>query len=251
MTVNDPYASVAETYDLMVDWPARLTRERPFFTQLIAERPTGRVLDVGCGTGHHTRLFAELGAAAVGIDPSIPMIERARALHPGANPSFLPGAFADIPTIPGAFELVAILGNTLAYVADQTELSQTLTAARERLAAGGRLVVQVVNYDSLRAQGARLLPLIARTTETREYLFIREYRMVDGMAEFMLLTLTREDNAWTQRIEHSRHFPITESQMRAALGEAGFASAVFYGDYQRTPYAAASSPNLVVVAEIG
>ncbi len=39
---------------------------------------TGRVLDVGCGTGEHALLAASQGAQATGIDVSPPAIERAR-----------------------------------------------------------------------------------------------------------------------------------------------------------------------------
>jgi cyclopropane fatty-acyl-phospholipid synthase-like methyltransferase len=40
---------------------------------------TGRVLDVGCGTGEHALLAASQGAAATGVDLSPTAIERARA----------------------------------------------------------------------------------------------------------------------------------------------------------------------------
>ncbi|MEV0224384.1 class I SAM-dependent methyltransferase [Streptomyces sp. NPDC050704] len=41
--------------------------------------PTDRVLDIGCGNGHTTRLAAGRAAYALGIDLSAPMLERARA----------------------------------------------------------------------------------------------------------------------------------------------------------------------------
>jgi SAM-dependent methyltransferase len=40
---------------------------------------TGRVLDVGCGTGEHALLAASLGLSATGIDTSPVAVERARA----------------------------------------------------------------------------------------------------------------------------------------------------------------------------
>jgi trans-aconitate methyltransferase len=44
-----------------------------------------RILDVGCGTGHLTKLIVEAGAEVVGIDSSPEMIEAARAACPDIN----------------------------------------------------------------------------------------------------------------------------------------------------------------------
>ncbi|GAA4615258.1 class I SAM-dependent methyltransferase [Saccharopolyspora hordei] len=40
---------------------------------------SGRVLDPGCGTGEHTILLAELGYDVLGVDFSVPAVERAQA----------------------------------------------------------------------------------------------------------------------------------------------------------------------------
>jgi SAM-dependent methyltransferase len=45
----------------------------------VAGEFTGRVLDVGCGTGEHALLAASLGLSATGVDTSPVAIERARA----------------------------------------------------------------------------------------------------------------------------------------------------------------------------
>lgn len=247
----DPYASVADIYDLMIDWPARLARERSFFVRLFTRRPVHRALDVGCGTGHHARLFAELDAQTLGIDPSGPMIERARALTGGENPRFDAGGLADIPALPGTFDLIAVLGNTLSYVADAADLLRTVTSIREKLNVGGRFVAQVVNYDGLAADGERRLPMMHRMAGDREYLFLREYRMLNASADFTLITLMREDETWTQLVERSRHWPITGERMARALREAGFAAREFHGDFLGTPWDPAHSPALVITAQIG
>ena len=44
------------------------------------EHPTGRVLDIGCGEGRHTFLFAENGYAAVGLDYQPLAVARAREI---------------------------------------------------------------------------------------------------------------------------------------------------------------------------
>lgn len=248
--MTDPYASIAAHYDIMIDWPARLARERSFFERLFRTRPVRHVLDIGCGTGHHSRLFATLDATVIGLDPSRPMLERARALTSGDNPRFIEGGFAEIPTLPGVFDFIAVLGNTLAYVADYAELVEVLRHMRAALAPDGRLCLQTINYDSLLTAGDRWLPLINRQVDGQEYLFLREYRRAGRHVEFTLISLHHAEG-WQQTVERSRHYPITGQRLRRALRQAGFAQVTCYGDYRSTPYVPAESPSLVVLAQGG
>lgn len=246
----DPFASVAENYDVMIDWPARLAHERPFFEMLFKERPVQRVLDVGCGTGHHTRLFAELGAEAYGLDPSHAMLERARALTPGDNPRFLEGGFAEIPSLAEKFDLIVVLGNTLAYAKNLADLTNILRMMRAALAPGGRVCVQVVNYDSVLLAGSRWLPLIHRQADGREYLFLREHRKMGQKVEFTITTLLR-DGVWTRGTERSLQFPITGALLYRALLRIGYTKIQLFGSYQQAVYDPTNSPALLALAENG
>jgi SAM-dependent methyltransferase len=60
--------------------PWDIGRPQPAFVRLAeAGSLTGRVLDVGCGTGEHALLAASRGADAVGVDVAPTAIEQARA----------------------------------------------------------------------------------------------------------------------------------------------------------------------------
>ena len=50
--------------------------------ELLSPREGERILDLGCGTGHLTSQIAAIGAAVIGLDKSLAMIERARTLYP-------------------------------------------------------------------------------------------------------------------------------------------------------------------------
>jgi len=246
--MTDPYASVAEHYDIMIDWPARLARERPFFESLFSERGIKRVLDVGCGTGHHARLFAELGAAVVGLDPSGPMIERARALTVGDNPRFVQGGFLEIPSLREQFDFIAVLGNTLAHVKTAAGLAMALTNICVALAPGSLLCVQLINYDSLLSEGSRWLPVINRRVGEREFLFLREHRYADREAEFTIITLIRDAGKWTQQIERDIHLPLTSAVLRPALECSCFTPITLYGSYAGDPFDPPTSPSFIVLA---
>jgi SAM-dependent methyltransferase len=68
-----------------------------------------RVLDLGCGTGSLARGFAPLVREALAIDPSIEMLEAARALAgEAANIRFVAGSSYDLGAELGEFRLVTM-----------------------------------------------------------------------------------------------------------------------------------------------
>ncbi len=74
-----------------------------------------RVLDIGCGEGRHTILFAAAGYEAIGVDNQPRAIERARrfAAESGPPPARLRFALADVfhlPFPPGSFDVVLDYG---------------------------------------------------------------------------------------------------------------------------------------------
>ena len=98
------------------------------------------ILEVGCGTGHFTRWFAEQGFEAVGADISMPMLKE--AIERGSGCYVLADAAA-LPFAAGAFDLVAFV-TAVEFIPDVE------TALREaaRLARRG-LVLGVLNAASL------------------------------------------------------------------------------------------------------
>ena len=65
------------------------------FSKLIKGK---KVLDLGCGPGHDSYLFSELGFDVVGLDFSNEMIKRAKTLKESESPiSFLQGDMKQLP----------------------------------------------------------------------------------------------------------------------------------------------------------
>lgn len=103
--------------------------------------PTSRVLDIGCGTGHTTRLAARRAAraTATGIDLSAPMLAAARlaAAEDGiANVSFELGDAQVHPFSDGMFD-IAISRGGIMFFADPIAAFANIARA---LRPGGRLV---------------------------------------------------------------------------------------------------------------
>lgn len=80
------YDHLAEQYELAFPDPFLTPLERhavAAFTEMVRSvDPTGKVLDIGCGTGHVTAELARRALDVVGIDPSDAMLSIARRSHP-------------------------------------------------------------------------------------------------------------------------------------------------------------------------
>jgi len=154
-----------------------------------------------------------------------------------------------VPSLDERFDVIAVLGNTLAHVSDDAGLRRALRGLHAALAPGGALCVQVINYDSLGEDGARLLPLVHREVDGREYLFLREHRLIDGRAEFTIITLIKTADTWTRDVERSTHVPLTAARLEQTLRDAGFARLTCYGSYARDPFDPETAGSLIVLAE--
>lgn len=63
--------------------------------RLLSPAPSTKLLDVGCGTGHFTRRFAQLGISVTGIDPDAQALDYAKRLN--NNITYLQGSALNLP----------------------------------------------------------------------------------------------------------------------------------------------------------
>jgi SAM-dependent methyltransferase len=147
---------------------ARMLRQRQSNgIELVAAyvRPTGRILDVGCGAGHAVVELARRGFEPVGLDLSESMIERARrnAEHAGVADRcrFEVGALEERWRDLGDLDGILTMG-ALGYF---DEPLGALTIFRDLLRPGGVAVVHVWNRRS--AQGALVSPLVRLARRVR------------------------------------------------------------------------------------
>ncbi len=115
--------------------------EKALLKRLLAGFPqASTILEVGCGTGHFTRWFGELGLQAMGLDLSRPML--AEAIRLGSPPCVHGDALA-LPFSTAAFDLVALV-TTLEFLPEPVQdLAEALRVARQGLVLG------VLNRQSL------------------------------------------------------------------------------------------------------
>jgi SAM-dependent methyltransferase len=251
------YDALAADYDRFVNWEGRLTHELPFFDGLFEGRRVQRVLDVACGTGHHTIALAQRGYQVLGTDLSGAMVELARenATAAGVDVVFAQLGFGEHATLGRTFDAVLCLGNSLPHLLTESALEAALADFATVLRPGGLLVVQNRNFDLVCSEMERFIGLQSHAAEHAEHdeqgewLFVRFYDFHQETITFNMIRLQRTDGGWTQDVESTELRPIFGRDFHAALEAQSFSDIVLYGGYDSAPFDPSHSGDLIAVAK--
>jgi len=159
----------------------------------LPERGDGlRLLDVGCGTGHHLAALRARGFDVTGVDASEAMLEHARRNNPGADVRL--GDVEALPLPDRQFD-IAICIEVLRYL---PSCEACLREAWRVLKPGGALLVTAAPLFN--ANGYYLVNRFATRIPTRSLVRLRQ-------------------------------FFLTEGRLRSAMKRAGFADVGVHGVY--------------------
>jgi len=246
---NDP-----ELYDLEnADDPAF---DVAYWSSLVRDMAPARMLELACGTGRLTVPLARLGVIdeLVGVDSSRPFLERLLDRLLGESLQTRVEAVAgrmQEPPASGAFDLVVIAFNSLAYLTGVEDRRACLSSIRSLLAPGGAFAFDLVapRYDFL---AEALLPCPPVRVDADHAAvdhgvrrFVRSYTdSYDASTQTLRSTNRYEIFYEDGRVEHRIadldwhiYFP---AELDLLLEEAGFEVVERYGGYDRSPWGPAS-----------
>ena len=247
----DRFAAI--DYGTLIDWRSRLAREGPFLQRALANAPSRRILDLGCGPGEHARLLASHGFEVVGIDASPSMLEKAEGAA-SASVRFVLGDLVDLDRlVEGPFGGAICLGNTLPSIRTRDGLARLLGALRARLLPGGPFVCQVLNYEKIFATHQRHLPLTLRPADDGTLVFVRLMDLRPGGDVIFLPVVLRyrpdaDPPVVLQASERVEVHGWTRPELEDLLDDAGFRDREYYGSVSFAPYVPGESSDLVVLA---
>lgn len=245
------YDALAVDYDRFVNWEGRLAHEMPFFERLFGKQGVKRVLDAACGTGHHALALARRGFHVAGADLSASMIERARqnAANAGLDVAFFVAGLGELARLGQTFDAVLCLGNSLPHLLSAAEVAAALADFAAVLRPGGLLVIQNRNLDRVWAERERFMAPQVHREGDQEWVFVRFYDFHPKTLTFNMVRLRRDHGGWQQDVQATALRPIFQRDLGLGLAEAGFSQVTFYGDYQRAPFDAEESGDLIAVAQ--
>jgi glycine/sarcosine N-methyltransferase len=258
MDARDFYEGLGSEYDRMIAWERRLGREEKFFQAAFAEHGVRRVLDAACGTGMHAIAFSRMGMSCAGADLSPAMIEQARANARAAGVQVelhVAGFGAIAGRLPGPFDAVTCLGNSLPHLLDDASLGAALTDFATLLRPGGLLVIQVRNYDRLLRERQRFMPPASRQDDSGETIYLRITDFptpgapgAEERVDFTIVTLRRKDGGWSQSVQTTALRALRSATLEKALAAAGFSAVTMYGGFDRSSTDAPGAADLVALA---
>ena len=254
-SVSDPYSRVE--YRRLIAWPERIRREWPLLERVLSSGPVRRVLDLGCGTGEHSRFLAAQGFEVVGVDASESMLAKALEEPLPPNLRFVAGDVSRLDEIGGElgeepFGGAICLGNTLPHLQTREELAGLVRGLRRRLAAAAPVLLQLLDYERIFEQRVRHLPLNFRPGDDGQLVFLRLMEpQEDGRVQFFPTTLELVSGGDPPvRVISSRQVELHGwrwSEIEPILA-AEFARREVYGAFDGSPWTAGESHDLIVVA---
>jgi len=244
------YDLLSSDYDLMISWRKRLKLEAPFFKKIFEENRIKKILDLACGTGHHSIFFAKSGYKVVGVDKSEEMIRIAKENSKGVSKvKFLKTGFLEIyPKLKDRFDAVVCLGNSLPHLQSKKDLKKTIQQIYDLLNPKGILILQNKNYDRILQKNLRFMPPNILDRKDERIVFSRALDFHKNKIVFNLITFRQREERWSFQTKSTLLRPILRKEIEELLRGLGFKGIKFYGDYKFPPFRRYYSEDLIVFA---
>ncbi len=224
------YSSISIAYDQLFPLnPA----QAEFVNSCFANSVSGKkIIDAGCGTGSLAIQLARRSAQVFGFDSDIEMIAAAKRKKPQAlNLRFKVGDLVDElhDFEENKYDSILCFGNTLVHLIREERIEQFIKQSTQLLKTGGKLLIQIINYDRVLKERVESLP----TINTDNYEFIRKYHhQPDGLIDFE--TVLSAKFTCEQTVNSVLLLPLKKQELKDMLTPY-FREVLFYGDFKKSP----------------
>jgi SAM-dependent methyltransferase len=235
----------AAYYDVISDPAKRLAHEGHFLTRLLETAPGKRVLDMACGTGVQAEYLARQGATVTARDIDREMLDEARAKRAHERVTYEEGDMREAAG--GPFDLAIVMGNSLSLLESADDAGRTFAAMGSMLAKRGVGFAHVVNYEAL-ARGGPRQKVASRKTADGEIVIVKDMVPAKGAGALVAFSyFERRNGDWECWGNQSVLLDLRLGELTRAAEAAGLKVEGIYGDYDRSAFEEAKSPDLLLV----
>lgn len=224
------YEALAASYDELtedVEYEARAE----FVERLLrrAKREVKTLLDLACGTGTMTALFAQRGYRVTGVDFSPEMLAQAqrKLARFDEPPLLLCQSMTQLRLFEPVDAAICCL-DSINYLTRPGDVRRAFARLYRAVAPGGTLVFDVHGIEKMRALDGEVL---LDEREDVYCLWRTRYREKTRMLDYEVdLFRLRADGAWERDFEEHHQRGYTIEELSAWLAEAGFTDIRTYGE---------------------
>ena len=249
----DAYTSFAEVYDLFMD-NVPYEEWADYLIDIFAENQVkdGIMLDLGCGTGKLTRLFAKRGFDMIGVDNSMDMLEIARQSQSEEGDSSILYLCQDMREFElyGTVRGIYSACDCLNYILDEDELLEVFRLVNNYLDPRGIFIFDMntpYKYEMLLADNT-----FAENREEGSFIWENYFDGDSRINEYDLTLFVKGDDErfWRFTEEHYQKSYSVE-QICALLQKAGMELVAVYDGYTKEPLREDSDRMTIIAREKG
>jgi len=234
------YESISPYYDHIFKFNP--IQEEFIIASATEDSPVSTALEVGCGTGNLTIELAKHFKQIIGIDLDSEMlnIAKSKVSQTESNINFKCLNMMEIKKTfaSSIFSMVFSFGNTLVHLSNLDNIRDFLKQTKTILKPGGKLLLQIINYDRILKKNIRHLPAI----ENEFIKFSRFYTHDQNHNKILFKTklLIKETNRVI--INKVELYPLLKQELEALLLETGYRNIYFFSSFKKEPLTDESVP---------
>lgn len=221
------------------------TKEVEFLVKQFNLPHGATILDVACGTGRHSKCFAQSGYDVIGIDINPLLLSIAEKNCQDVSAKFEQADMLELSRFYGKFDVCVCLFSSFGYFDTDQKNESVLHEMAKTLRPGGTLVIHLIDREWLMSIFS---PVSISETETEFQLEARMYDSKTHYNEVHSIVVNKNTNL-AKRYYHKMRL-YSSGEMLSLLQSAGFSDVQIFGDFNGGLLSKGKSAHPIYVASL-
>ncbi len=242
--MDEWYKDWFDTDEYLIVYRNRNEKEAGRLVDLILNniriKSASKVLDMACGTGRHSILFARRGFYVTAIDLSKNLLSIAcqAAAEENLKINFIRSDVRHF-TLTNDYSLVVNLFTSFGYFENDEENFLLIKNAYEHLTSGGYFVIDFLNRNFVESN------LVPETNVEYRDRFISQKRRIENDRVIKQISIRKNG---IERIYHESVKLYSKDELSGFITSAGFRTQNNFGDYSGNNFDLNTSPRIIIIA---